>query len=58
MLLETAYKDGDTISFKTVAGEEVFCRLVKKEKDSMKVKSPWLLQELKKELAWCHLPLQ
>lgn len=43
MLIETAYKDGDTISFKTVAGEEVICRLVKKEKDSMKVKKPMAL---------------
>ena len=33
MLLEATYKDGDTISFKTVAGEEVVARLIKKEKD-------------------------
>ncbi len=31
MLLENTYKDGDTISFKTVAGEEVIARLVKKK---------------------------
>ena len=43
MLLETTYKDGDTISFKTVAGEEVIARLVKKETDSMKVKKPMAL---------------
>ena len=43
MLLENTYKDGDTISFKTVAGEEVIARLVKKETDSMKVKKPMAL---------------
>ena len=43
MLLEASYKEGDTISFKTVAGEEVIARLVKKEKDSMKVKKPMAL---------------
>ena len=31
MLIETSYKDGDTISFKTVAGEEIVARLVKKD---------------------------
>ena len=30
MLLEVSYKEGDTISFKTVAGEEVIARLIKK----------------------------
>ena len=43
MLLEASYKEGDTISFKTVAGEEVIARLIKKEKDSMKVKKPMAL---------------
>ncbi len=43
MLLEATYKEGDTISFKTVAGEEVIARLLKKEKDSMKVKKPMAL---------------
>jgi hypothetical protein len=43
MLLEATYKDGDTISFKTVAGEEVVARLIKKEKDSMRVKKPMAL---------------
>ena len=31
MLLESSYKEGDTISFKTVAGEEIVARLVKKD---------------------------
>ena len=43
MLLEATYKEGDTISFKTVAGEEVIARLIKKEKDSMRVKKPMAL---------------
>ena len=43
MLLEATYKEGDTISFKTVAGEEVIARLIKKETDSMKVKKPMAL---------------
>ena len=43
MLLEATYKEGDTISFKTVAGEEVVARLIKKEKDSMRVKKPMAL---------------
>ena len=43
MLLEVSYKEGDTISFKTVAGEEVIARLIKKEIDSMKVKKPMAL---------------
>ena len=43
MLLEASYKEGDTISFKTVSGEEVIARLIKKEKDSMKVKKPMAL---------------
>jgi len=43
MLIDIPYKDGDTITFKTVAGEEVIARLEKKEKDSMKVKKPMAL---------------
>lgn len=43
MLIEAPYKEGDTITFKTVAGEEVVARLEKKEKDSMKVKKPMAL---------------
>lgn len=43
MLIETPYKEGDTITFKTVAGEEVIARLEKKDQDSMKVKKPMAL---------------
>ena len=40
MLIEVPYKDGDTITFKTVAGEEVIARLVQKAEDSMKIRKP------------------
>jgi hypothetical protein len=43
MLIEAPYKVSDTITFKTVAGEEVIARLEKKEKDSMVVKKPMAL---------------
>jgi hypothetical protein len=43
MLIEVPYRDGDTISFKTVAGEEVIARLVQKEENSMKVRKPMAL---------------
>ena len=43
MLLESSYKEGDTISFKTVAGEEVIARLVQKAEDSMKISKPMAL---------------
>ena len=43
MLIEVPYKDGDTITFKTVAGEEVIARLVQKAEDSMKISKPMAL---------------
>lgn len=43
MLIEVPYRDGDTISFKTVAGEEVIARLVQKEENSMKIRKPMAL---------------
>tara|TARA_E500000178_G_scaffold240366_1_gene236724 strand:+ start:1853 stop:2146 length:294 start_codon:yes stop_codon:yes gene_type:complete len=43
MMITSSYKNGDTITFKTVAGEEVIARLDTKEKDSMKVKKPMAL---------------
>ena len=43
MLIEVPYKEGDTISFKTVAGEEVIARLETIKEDSMKVKKPMAL---------------
>jgi len=43
MIIETPYKDGDTISFKTVAGEEVIARLVEEKGDTIKVAKPLAL---------------
>ena len=43
MIIDTPYKAGDTITFKTVAGEEVIARLESQEKDSIKVKKPMAL---------------
>lgn len=43
MIIETPYKDGDTITFKTVAGEEVIARLVEEKPDTLKVSKPLAL---------------
>ena len=43
MIIETPYKDGDTISFKTVAGEEVIARLVEEKPTTIKVTKPLAL---------------
>jgi len=43
MLIDTPYKEGDTISFKTVAGEEVIARLQKETENSLKVTKPMAL---------------
>lgn len=43
MIIETPYKNGDTITFKTVAGEEVVARLVEEKNDTLKVSKPLAL---------------
>jgi len=43
MIIETPYKTGDTISFKTTAGEEVIARLEAEKADSVKVSKPMVL---------------
>ena len=43
MIIETPYKAGDTVTFKTVAGEEVVARLVEEKADSIKVAKPLAL---------------
>lgn len=43
MIIEKKYDEGDVITFKTVAGEEVIARLAKQEKDSMKIRKPMAL---------------
>jgi len=43
MLIETPYKDGDTISLKTTAGEEIIARLEKEEGGFYHLKKPMAL---------------
>jgi hypothetical protein len=43
MIIETPYKVGDTISFKTVAGEEVIARLVEEKGNKIKITKPMAL---------------
>jgi len=43
MLIETPYKDGDTVSFKLASGEEIVARLEKETETSFTVKKPMVL---------------
>jgi hypothetical protein len=43
MLVQEPYKEGDTISFKTVAGEEIIARLTHVSETKIKVKKPLAL---------------
>lgn len=43
MLLDLPYKDGDTITFKTVAGEEVIARLISETATKLKISKPMAL---------------
>ena len=43
MLLDLPYKHGDTITFKTVAGEEVIARLEEETATKLKVSKPMAL---------------
>lgn len=43
MIIETPYKQGDTITFKTVAGEEVIARLEEETATHIKVHKPLAL---------------
>lgn len=43
MIIEAPYKVGDTISFKTVAGEEVIARLEEEKGTKLKVSKPMAL---------------
>ena len=43
MIIDTPYKVGDTISFKTVAGEEIIARLVEEKGNKLKVSKPMAL---------------
>ena len=43
MIIETPYKVGDTISMKTVAGEEIIARLEEEKGSKLKVTKPMAL---------------
>ena len=43
MIIETPYKDGDTITIKTTAGEELVARLVEEDEKTITVKKPMAL---------------
>ena len=43
MLIETPYKDGDTVSFKLSSGEEIVARLEKEDEKSYTLKKPMVL---------------
>ena len=43
MIIETPYKVGDTISMKTVAGEEIIARLEEEKGTKLKVSKPMAL---------------
>ena len=40
MLIEKPYSAGDTVTFKTQAGEEVVARVLEAKEDSIKIKKP------------------
>ena len=40
MIIETPYKNGDTITIKTSAGEEILARLVEENDKTVKVRKP------------------
>ncbi len=51
MLIQKPYTEGDTVTFKTVAGEEVVARVIKvNDEDSIKVKKPMALTLTEKGL--------
>ena len=43
MIIETPYKEGDTVSFKLSSGEEVVARLEKEDNKSYTLKKPMVL---------------
>lgn len=43
MLIETPYKEGDTVSFKLSSGEELVARLEKEDEKSYTLKKPMVL---------------
>ena len=43
MIIETPYKEGDTVSFKLASGEEIVARLEKEDTKTYTVKKPMVL---------------
>lgn len=43
MIIETSYKDGDTVSFKLASGEEIVARLDEETNSSFKISKPMVL---------------
>ncbi len=43
MIIETPYKDGDTVSFKLASGEEIVAKLDETKTDSYTLKKPMVL---------------
>lgn len=43
MMIETPYKNGDTISLKLASGEEIVARLEEETSDTYKIKKPMVL---------------
>ena len=43
MMIETPYKNGDTVSFKLASGEEIVARLDEETSDAYKIKKPMVL---------------
>ena len=43
MIIETPYKEGDTVSFKLASGEEIVARLEKEDAKTFSVKKPMVL---------------
>jgi len=43
MLIETPYKEGDTVSFKLSSGEEIVARLEKEDEKTYTLKKPMVL---------------
>ena len=43
MIIETPYKEGDTVSFKLSSGEEIIARLEKEDAKTYTVKKPMVL---------------
>lgn len=40
MIIETPYKVNDTVTLKTAAGEEIVCRFIEEDKETITVQKP------------------